>query len=79
VLIYPNPGSEYISIYSINENDIIYKIEIVDIIGRIHYSWNSNDFLENPFSINLSTFISGIYFIKIYNQNGVIVRKIVKK
>ena len=72
-LIYPNPTSNIITIYS--ESDF-HTIEIVDLFGRVLHSQINS---ENNITIDVSKFCSGIYFIRIISNNSASVQKFVKK
>ena len=69
--VYPNPTNDFILIDS---SFPIAKIKLVDIKGRIVLFWN-----KEREAYDLSILEKGIYFIKIFSENGVLyVRKIVK-
>ena len=69
--VYPNPTNDFILIDS---SFSIAKIKLVDIKGRIVLFWN-----KEREAYDLSILENGIYFIKIFSENGVLyVRKIVK-
>ena len=69
--VYPNPTNDFILIDS---SFPIAKIKLVDIKGRIVLFWN-----KEREAYDLSILENGIYFIKIFSENGVLyVRKIVK-
>ena len=69
--VYPNPTNDFILIDS---SFSIAKIKLVDIKGRIVLFWN-----KEREAYDLSILEKGIYFIKIFSENGVLyVRKIVK-
>jgi N-acetylneuraminic acid mutarotase len=61
-LVYPNPASEFISI---NSEEKISNLEIIDLTGKI-ISSVMNDFSR----INLSEFASGVYTIKVKYKDG---------
>ncbi len=69
--VYPNPTNDFVLIDS---SFPIAKIKLVDIKGRIVLFWN-----KEREAYDLSILENGIYFIKIFSENGVLyVRKIVK-
>ena len=70
--LYPNP---VINILTIESNSVaISKVEIYSILGKKIKEINSNfSFITTD---NLS---SGIYFIRIYSENGFTIRKILKR
>ncbi len=70
IKIYPNPVKNHLNIESKN---IITKIEIFDISGKLIMEPNTN-----LVSINLSELLSGIYYIRIETENKVTIEKIIK-
>ncbi|MCL2289179.1 MAG: YCF48-related protein [Bacteroidetes bacterium] len=71
-VIYPNPATDNIFI----ESDwTIEKIKIYDLAGRNVL----NVVYKKGQAINISSFPSGIYFVRIFSENRVITRKIIKK
>ena len=71
--IYPNPTSNYIHIDNIEFND---SILIYNIVGQLVYSDNSNG---NQKTIDLTELDSGIYLLKISNNNSSYSYRIIKK
>ncbi len=72
-IIYPNPVSNYINIKS--ENTII-KVTIFDIVGSEILNKNFNN---NHVLISTENIPSGVYFIQIKTNKGIINKKIVKE
>jgi uncharacterized protein YjdB len=71
--IYPNPVKDELYILSQSSID---KIEIWDISGRIIID---NVQLTNDNAINLSGLSSGAYFARIFTENQIITKKIIKQ
>jgi len=69
--IYPNPTSNYLVI---ENKEIINTIKIYDIQSREVFSEKFNDKTK---SIDVSTFSSGLYFIELHTNIGVIRREFV--
>jgi fibronectin type 3 domain-containing protein len=67
LVIYPNPASNKITI---DCNDKINNIEIVDVLGKIIYQTKDT-------TIDVSAFAKGNYFVKVYTEKGVMARKVV--
>ncbi|MBI9038462.1 MAG: T9SS type A sorting domain-containing protein [Bacteroidales bacterium] len=63
-LVYPNPAIDYISIVSPSE---IKKVSIINCVGQTVYENNIND---TKAQINLRSYESGVYFIKIETAKG---------
>jgi hypothetical protein len=68
VFVYPTLASEYIIVKSLN-NLLINKIKIINALGLEVYNELYLD------KISLNTFSKGIYYIVIYDKNGVIISK----
>jgi Leucine-rich repeat (LRR) protein len=73
VSILPNPTS---SIVTINSNGIINSIQLYDVQGRLIETKLEN---SQQVSFDLSDKNSGIYFLKVFTENGVKVEKIIKE
>ena len=70
--IYPNPVDDILTVFS--SNNTISKIEIFDVFGKSVYSQIHKD------TINVSSFLKGLYILKVYNTSKqVSVFKIIKK
>ncbi|TSA50188.1 MAG: T9SS C-terminal target domain-containing protein [Sphingobacteriales bacterium] len=75
VRIFPNPATEQLTID--NGQFTITEIEITDMMGRIIYKEQSHSHLS---IIHCQLFSAGIYFVKVYmNDGSVEVRKFVKE
>ena len=72
VTLYPNPSSKEIFIES--KNNPITKIEIFSLLGARMLTINHT--IE---SIDISHFDLGIYLVKIYTEQGMALKKVVKK
>ncbi|MEX0996417.1 MAG: serine hydrolase [Flavobacteriaceae bacterium] len=72
--ITPNPVNDYATI---NAKDEIKKIEIFSAQSQLIKSHTVN---ENEFTLNLAFYTSGLYFVKVYFNNGqTAIQKIVKE
>jgi len=69
--ISPNPASNEVKIQSKTE---ISHLTVINQAGQLVYEINSNSKILN---VNVSEFDSGIYFVKIFTYNNVIIRKLV--
>ncbi len=72
-VIKPNPSFDEIIITQISEYD---KITVTNLFGKIIYTFETNN--ENNFTIDLSDLKSGVYYIKITNDEKFITKKVVK-
>ena len=72
--VYPNPSSDivYISL----EKDQLKKLELYSISGKLLL----NNYLNTEFyALNIDGYTSGLYYLRVYNQNGDVVNlKIIK-
>lgn len=71
IKVYPNPANNLITV---NSNFDIQKVEILDLTGKIIKSIHQSN---NP--INISELTKGIYFLKIYSNDDVFSKKIIKQ
>lgn len=70
IKIYPNPTSDILNIET-SFND--YQVEILDILGRVLIQKNtSNNYLK----IDLKPLTTGIYLVKIQNENRILVEQL---
>tara|TARA_B100000787_G_C16110499_1_gene257845 strand:- start:152 stop:832 length:681 start_codon:yes stop_codon:yes gene_type:complete len=72
IKIYPNPSDSEIRISS--SEHIVSKIEIYDLNGK-----KTSSLTNNIETINISNLKAGNYLIKIFTNNGILVKNIIKK
>ncbi|MCL1851382.1 MAG: T9SS type A sorting domain-containing protein [Bacteroidetes bacterium] len=70
VKIYPNPTSGELRILMNNEQLIMNNVEVFDVYGK--------NVLSNHL-INISHLQTGVYFVRIATEQGVVMRKVVKR
>lgn len=68
--VYPNPCTEFVSI---DHNSTIEKVEFIDFTGKVVLTE-----LNNFNLINLSALNSGIYIVKVYDENSMLTKRIIK-
>ena len=77
--IMPNPASDHITL-QVPDNISLLNITINDASGKAMYT-NSNVQLMNAgngyFTIELSNFVNGTYFIRVLTANGNLIEKLV--
>ncbi len=66
VLVYPNPASNFINIYSESTEIKKMRVELLDIAGKSIHS----ETFQNKLQLDLSGYTSGVYFIKVYDDNN---------
>lgn len=71
VKLFPNPASHKVSIAA---EALIQKITIADITGKKVFSETVNN---HEFVVNTEVFENGIYIVRIYTQQGIMVRKLI--
>ncbi|MDW5290826.1 T9SS type A sorting domain-containing protein [Formosa sp. PL04] len=74
LLVYPNPGSDLITIDFKSSNTA--KIQIIDYLGKTVIS---DEIQNGKKAIDLSHLSSGLYFIKVSDEQETFIRKIIKK
>jgi hypothetical protein len=73
VILYPNPANKQVEII-LNSDDKITKIEILDINGHII---NSIKVSNNNNIVDISSFSSGTYLVKVYTGNEYEIKKLI--
>ena len=75
VSLYPNPSNDLINISF--DKDQLQKIELYDTTGKLLFK---TDLYTNTYALNIANYPSGVYFVRVFNQNNVFVNKqIIKK
>ena len=73
VSIYPNPATDVLNIVS---NNTINRVRILNSVGQIMFNSESNNTILN---VNTTNYQSGIYFIQIETNDGIITEKVTIK
>ena len=73
--IYPNPAINNITINAGDLQSTICDFRIYDVVGNLVLEKSFN----NKTSLDVSTFPSGVYFIKVISEKGIEVRKFIKE
>ena len=69
--LFPNPSSNNAVINCIKT---IHRLELTDITGKVLFK----DFnIVNPYTIDLTTYPSNIYFLRVFTESGVVTKKLV--
>lgn len=73
IAIYPNPVTQLLNIHASKPMN---RIKIFDVSGKLIY-----DLKQKSETINTdwSQYSNGVYFISIYDDNGFIVKKVIKQ
>lgn len=76
ISMYPNPATKELNL-TWNKSDIV-SVKIYNSIGKlIYYSKNNN--LLNSLKIDISNLSTGLYFVKMNNNNAIITKKLLVK
>jgi hypothetical protein len=67
VIVFPNPAKDYINIEFVNSKFTNSKIQVSDISGKEYFNI---DMKSESQKINIENLVSGVYFVKITNNNG---------
>lgn len=73
VSIYPNPSHHFLNISS---RFVIDKIELFDVTGKVIKVVEGN---SKEIQVTISELSSGMYFVKVYTEHGIVVKKLVKE
>ena len=74
--LYPNPSSDVVNI-SNSENMVVNKVDVYDVTGKLI---NTQEFSnEIEIQLNVETLNSGTYLLHIKTNEGIAVKKLVKK
>jgi photosystem II stability/assembly factor-like uncharacterized protein len=76
IVVYPNPAKENLTISFPKELNQNLKIEIIDLLGRISFSEEYDNQLNNEIKINISNLAKGNYLLKIFSDNEFVTKKI---
>jgi hypothetical protein len=72
--VYPNPTTNFITVEA--QNIDIQRIEVYDMVGKLLQSQTVN--AKSQIGVPLSNGTAGTYFLKVYTDKGVVVRKVVR-
>lgn len=75
IVIYPNPANDILNV-KLNEKTNAYKIEVCDMFGRVT---KSDNIFSSEISLNTSDLLSGMYIIKLYTTNDVLISRFIKQ
>ena len=78
--LFPNPADRELTVKVTGKNNARVKITILNVIGETVYS--PNDFFpgkNNEFTINISSLVKGIYFVKMEAGDGMMVKRFMKE
>ena len=74
--VFPNPTREALNIHLSSDREMVYSLELYDTNGR--RIWYSAGPLSVPDTrIDVSSFTSGLYYLRVYTPAGVLTRRVV--
>ena len=69
--VYPNPSHGVININFSQLSESNFNVQIIDAFGKVYQQINSNEVSDiNALSFDLSDLNTGIYFVKVADENG---------
>lgn len=74
--LYPNPTSNEVNLKWNSNEDV--SVRIYNTLGKLMY-YNKNVNLTNELKIDVSTFDTGVYFVKLNSSKGEIIKKLILK
>ncbi|MDB4727997.1 T9SS type A sorting domain-containing protein, partial [Saprospiraceae bacterium] len=74
--IYPNPTSGFLNIEMNDFEEGEYKMEVLDLTGRIIENESITVFGDYNTSLDLQSLSGGTYLLKIKSENGILVRRL---
>jgi hypothetical protein len=73
ISLYPNPANSTVTLIGIEPKA---TVTLVDVNGHVCGQWSTK---ESSMAIDLSTYITGAYFVRIVGEQAVVVRKLIIK
>jgi len=73
--LYPNPAGNELRVKSYELRDM--SVEIFDVYGRKQKAESRKQKAEGEIVVNVTNLLAGIYFVKIYSDTGITIRKVV--
>jgi ABC-type sugar transport system ATPase subunit len=70
VSIYPNPANEKVNIFINSPKEETIKINVINALGQVIYSFEKEVLGEQTIQINTKNFAEGIYHINIQSSNS---------
>ncbi len=76
--IYPNPAREVLAIQLVNNISPNVSVSINDLTGKSIKEINYSSFVNGKYTLDLSEYSEGIYFVKLTTESGSAVKKVVR-
>jgi hypothetical protein len=75
-VVYPNPAANSITIASENLRGTICELRIYNVVDNLVLE---KSLVNNKTTIDISAFSSGMYFIRVENENGISMEMFIKE
>ena len=76
VTVFPNPATDRVYIVTGNNGNGL-KTKVTDMTGKTIQ--NEMIFTDLQFSLDISAYAKGVYFLVMENEKGTVIRKIIKQ
>jgi hypothetical protein len=76
ITLYPNPATDKVMVSVSDASILITGVEVYNVYGQLV---NTLVVAENPLQINLSGLSSGMYFVRVMTENGIVTKNFVKR
>lgn len=73
LIAYPNPTSDFLNLY-LNGGQNIQRVQLFDLNGRMLLDSGRLD--ARSAQVDLSRFVDGLYFAKVFAENGVVTKRV---
>lgn len=80
IKLYPNPADEYVNLQCTMNDVQLESVEVIDVYSKVVRTVvGVNDYSPLQTRINISGLASGIYFVRVTTDKGMVIKKFVKK
>ncbi|MFC7446235.1 MULTISPECIES: T9SS type A sorting domain-containing protein [Mesoflavibacter] len=76
--MYPNPTTNYVNLSFSNASKNI-DIAVYDVLGKQVFSKQKAELIDSSFTLDVSNYNNGLYFVKINSEGKTITKKLIKK
>ena len=73
IVIFPNPANDVLNVKLSQQFE---RVDVTNMLGQVLYS---NKLTDTFFRINISSYASGVYFIRLQDENGMVTKKFLKE
>ena len=76
IKLYPNPANDVVNVECTMNNVQVGALEVFDVYGKLINTVND---IDNPTRLNVSGLASGMYFVRVTTEQGVVTKSFVKR